>query len=122
MLERAQDAGYEFVQRGETKVNSTSIGSNALVSGNTDMGSNVSVVAGKELLPDGQGVRLVLMKIKEEYYLEDKNAADVKSSKQIDTLMGGKLGQEKHDGSNTVYVKPGNAIPAMFKPKKPIKF
>lgn len=66
-LEAARDAGYEFVDKAEVSINSRSIGSSSGLGGNTAMGSEVSIVGSK-----GTGERLILMKIREEWYQEDK--------------------------------------------------
>lgn len=68
-IEAAIQAGYEFVDKKEVSLNSHSIGSSSALGGNTALGSEVSIVGSK-----GTGERLVLMKIRREYYLEDKRA------------------------------------------------
>jgi len=66
-LQRAIDGGYEFVDERELKINNVSLGGDSTASGNTDMGSRVSVISGQELGKDGQPTRLILMKIKQEW-------------------------------------------------------
>jgi len=120
-IARAQDAGYEFVHRDEVKVNYTGIGGSPTASGNTDMGSQVSVVAGEELGPDGQAVRLVLMKIKQEYYEQDQKIAEDRNEQVAAALRGGMLGAENDrsgDAQHRYVDKERTQIPAMFRRKK----
>jgi hypothetical protein len=71
---RAKQAGYELVRPDEVQIGSRAIGSDATQGGNTDLGSAVSVVGGE--VANGTVERLVLMKIREEWWLEDKAALD----------------------------------------------
>lgn len=68
-VERAIEAGYIFVDKAEVSLNSRAIGSASGLGGNTALGSEVSIVGSA-----GTGERLVLMKIPEQYYLEDKRS------------------------------------------------
>ena len=67
-LARAQQAGYRFVQPDEVRVNNLDVAGNPNESGNTDLGSRVSIVTGDEMGPDGQPNRLYLMEIPKELY------------------------------------------------------
>jgi hypothetical protein len=58
-IQRALDAGYEFVDDAEAGLNNTTLGGTSTRTGNTDMGSRVSVVSGNEVGLDGQPVRLI---------------------------------------------------------------
>lgn len=83
---RAQDAGYEFVTRDEISLNQHGVGSDRGLSGNTDMGSNVSIVAG---VAEGGGVeRAVLMKLKQEWHKEDQDAIDDMNAKIMQAMFG----------------------------------
>jgi hypothetical protein len=82
----AQDAYYEFVKRGEISTNPTGIGSNAAESGNTDLGTNVSIIAGQNAA--GQPVRLNLMKLKLEYYNEDQKVIERRNSQIMQAIFG----------------------------------
>lgn len=64
---QALAAGYQFVERGEVEINSYGLANDYTKDGNTDLGSRVT-----RLAEGGEG--LVLMKIRKELALEDKEA------------------------------------------------
>ncbi len=120
-LQRAIDGGYEFVDEKEMQINSVGLGGDTTRSGNTDMGSRVSVVSGQELGKDGQPTRLVLMKIRQEWYEEDQKLVDDRNAKVAEALSGGAIGAEKEKAGDSVhrYVdRSRTAIPDLFKPKR----
>lgn len=82
----AVDAYYEFVKRDEISTNPIGIGSNAADSGNTDLGTNVSIIAGQNAA--GQPVRLTLMKLKMEYFLEDQKALEQRNALIMQAIFG----------------------------------
>ena len=96
-IQRAQEAGYEFVNKGEVLVNNKSLGSDPASDGNTDMGTRVSHISGSDLADDGQPQRLYLMKIKEEWWIADQKALTAEGSR-LDgvrkALLGGRIGSE----------------------------
>lgn len=119
-IERAKQGGYEFVTPEEVLIANTGLGSDTAVSGSTDMGSLVSKVAGTELGTDGQPVRLVLMKIKQEFWNEDQAVLMARNDKVRDALLGGLIGSENdaRGDSNKRYVdKSRTQIPDFFKRK-----
>ena len=121
-LQRALDAGYEFVDERELKINNVSLGGDSTKSGNTDMGSRVSVVSGQEVGKDGQPTRLILMKIKQEWYEADQQLVIDRNEKVAAALRGGLLGAENDKPGDTRYryVDPARTqIPDLFKPKRP---
>lgn len=119
-LQRALDAGYEFVDEREMKINNVSLGGDSTASGNTDMGSRVSVVSGQEVGKDGQPTRLILMKIKLEWYEEDQKLVDQRNARVADSLLSGSIGSEGQGDSSHRYVdKSRTAIPDLFKAKRP---
>lgn len=121
-IQRALDGGYEFVDSKELKINNVSLGGDSALSGNTDMGSRVSVVSGQEAGMDGQPSRLVLMKIKQEWYEEDQKLVEKRNDDVAAALRGGHLGEEREAGSDARhrYVdKSRTVIPDLFKPKRP---
>lgn len=121
-LQRALDGGYEFVDEREMKINNVSLGGDTTRSGNTDMGSRVSVVSGEQIGKDGQPTRLILMKIKQEWYEEDQKLVEQRNELVAASLRGGLLGAEKDVGGDTKlrYVdKARTAIPELFTPKRP---
>lgn len=114
-IEAALDAGYQFVDKAEVSINSRAIGSSSALGGNTALGSEVSIVGSK-----GTGERLVLMKIKEEWYLEDKQALFQEHASRMRAIFEGDLimmpgGEGRPDvvvgpdgqlrGTGTTYVK-----------------
>ena len=121
-LQRALDGGYEFVDARDVQINNVSLGGDSAVSGNTDMGSRVSVVSGTEIGRDGQPVRLVLMKIKQEWYEEDQKLAEQRNERVAASVRGGMFGAEKDAPGDTQhrYVdKARTTLPDLFKPKRP---
>ena len=120
-LQRAVDGGYEFVDEREVKINNVSLGGDSAISGNTDMGSRVSIVSGQEVGKDGQPTRLVLMKIKQEWWDEDQKAVEARNTKVRDALLGGMIGSETDSGNDAAhrYVdKARTQIPDFFKSKR----
>lgn len=119
-IQRAQDGGYETVSQEEIRLNSTGLGSNSTTSGNTDMGSLVSKEAGSEIGRDGQPIRMVLMKIKLEWYKEDQKLVDDKNYQVANSLTGGLLGAERDGPGDTDkrYVGSSTKIPDFFNPHK----
>lgn len=116
-IQRAQDGGYEFVDSQEISINNVSLGGDSTVSGNTDMGSQVSIVAGKELGRDGQPIRMILMKIKQEWYEEDQKLIEERNDKVADSLTGGMIGAEQAADRNDRgmrYVGSQTKIPDLF--------
>lgn len=121
-LMRARSAGYEFVQDHEVALNAFGMGSETADSGNQDMGSNVSIVAADRPGADGQLVRLILMKIKQELHNEDVRLYEENVTDKIAaSLYGGRIGQEHEKGDDAVhrYVdKARTNVGDFFKPKR----
>jgi hypothetical protein len=69
-LDAAVRAYYEPVKRDEVSLNQVNVAGSAGQSGNTDMGSNVSLVCGTN--EKGEPQRMHLMKLKEELHMEDE--------------------------------------------------
>jgi hypothetical protein len=120
-LQRAIDGGYEFAEEREVKINNVSLGGDSAISGSTDMGSRVSVVSGQEVGKDGQPTRLVLMKIKQEWWDEDQSAVEARNTKVRDALLGGMIGAENDrpgDAQHRYVDKSRTQIPDFFKQKR----
>lgn len=83
-VDRAFQAGYEFVDKKEVHLNSRQIGAPRGLGGNTDLGSNVSIVGTAET-----GERLVLMKIRIEHYLEDKKELFQHNARALASIFTG---------------------------------
>lgn len=134
-LQQAYDAGYELVDRSEVKLNESSIGGDGLKGGNTDMGTCVSKLAnpigGEGALPDGQPLRLYLMKQKLEWYEEDQKILQARNDSVVDALtasfqdgtVGGRAEGETTGDVAQRYVGRGGVrgakIPELFRRKKP---
>jgi len=120
-IQRALDGGYEFVDEREIKPNAVSLGGDSATSGNTDMGSRVSIVAGQEIGRDGQPARLMLMKLKQEWWNEDQARVEARNTKVRDSLLGGLIGAENDRPGDAQhrYVDPSRTqIPDFFKRKR----
>lgn len=120
-VQRALRAGYEFVEENEIQVNYTGLGSDSASSGNTDMGSRVSVVSGDDISSDGQPARLVLMKIKKELHEEDLAAQARINDRVAASLRGdfetGKIGAENDPEPGLRYVDKTRSKTNLFTPK-----
>lgn len=124
---QAERAGYEFVDESEVQINNSLLGGDATKSGNTDMGSRVSVIAGKEIGGDGQPVRLYLMKQKQEWYEEDQKILERRNTSIAETLtasfrrgqVGGRAEGETDEDLGRRYVNPVRTkVPDFFTPKR----
>lgn len=116
-LDRALQGGYEFVDEQETSVADAGLGGTSTRTGNTDMGSRVSVVGGSEVGKDGQAVRLVLMKIRQEWYEEDQKLVEQRNDQVVDSLLGGRQEAGGYDASNRYVDRTRTVIPDFFKKK-----
>ena len=103
----ALQAYYEPVKRGEVALNQLGVANGIADDGNTDLGTNVSIVAGKN--EDGSPVRLILMKIPEQYFREDQDDLRKRNGAIMEAIFGeegaqvGEGGQIK-DASSLTYV------------------
>lgn len=89
-IQQALRAGYTFVKDEEVLLNSKTIAGNRLDGGNTDLGGNVSIPAGRAD-ERGEPVRLILMKIPLEFYSEDKALEEERQDKIAEALRGGNI-------------------------------
>jgi len=80
-------------------VNSFSLGTASDLSGNSDMGSRVSVVVGKN--EDGSPLRAYLMKIRNEWFVEDQAVAQERVDAVDQQIKRGRLGSEQEKQSDT---------------------
>jgi len=119
-ISRAERAGYEFVRRDEIEVNSVGIADDRAADGNTDMGSLVSVSAGDLLGEDKQPLKMILMKIREEWAQADDAVKAERNDAIAAALRGGLIGSEKDSTADrgARYLDPSRTkIPDMFMPK-----
>ena len=118
-IARAQRAGYTFVHPDDVDINNTSLGDDTDLSGNTDMGTRVSVIAGDDLDRTGQPGRLYLMECPEELYEYSRDLIADRNEGVAEALRGGKIGagQEGETSSDVGqrYVK--GKTPDLFIPK-----
>lgn len=117
---RAQQAGYTFVNDDEVELNNFDLGGDAKNSGNTDMGTRVSVISGDEADSTGQPTRLYLMKCPNEVYEYSRKVLGDRNESIAEALRGGKIGAG-HDGETREdqghrYVK--GKVPDLFNPNK----
>lgn len=94
----ALQGGYVFVESDEVLLNSFSTATDTSVSGNTDLGTRVSLFVGTTR--SGQPMRAYLMKIKQEWYDQDQAIIQERSDRIDQTLKAGKLGIEKADAQD----------------------
>jgi len=83
---RAIQAAYEFVDFRELPINSTGIGT-SLEGGSADLGDRVRVLSGVSELSHPE--YLVLMKLREEYWLEDRRAIDERNAARMGSIFRG---------------------------------
>jgi len=102
----AIDAGYEFVGRDEVRLNQHNPASAADESGNTDLGSRVSIM-GNKTSENGRPESHVLMKIKEEWWKEDREVLDNRNAAVIQTIFAGTqvAGAAQNADNSTTYVR-----------------
>lgn len=120
-IQRALDGGYEFVDETETQVNAVGLGNESTRSGNTDLGSRVSVASGGAPGRDGQPERLILMKIKQEWYEQDQQKVADRNQQVANAITGGLVGSEKDSAADArmrYLSKDRTSIPDLFNPHK----
>lgn len=109
-ITQAKRAGYTFVEPDEVALNYRGIGDDPTEGGNTDMGSLVSVVAGGDVDRGGNAVRLVLMKLRSEWWDDDQRALEKSSDALIEALKAGRISAaeagETQADQKTRYVDP----------------
>ena len=87
-VDRAMQAGYEFVNRSEVTLNQVGLGMAKSVSGNSDLGTRVSLI-GTVQSADGPAERIYLMKIREEWRREDQLAIEKCNAEIIGAVFEG---------------------------------
>ena len=92
-VERAEEAGYEFVQTTELAAQRkgvAQVGESDVTSGNTDIGSKVSRVVGRT--NENAPIRAFLMKLRREWYDEDQKLKEQQNRLVDDAIRAGKAG------------------------------
>lgn len=94
-INRAVQAGYEFVEDKEVHLNQSGVGTSKDITGNSDLGSRVRVVSGTAA--DGNAEHLTLMKIRNEYWEEDRKAIENRNADVMSAIFRDEqvLGSEK---------------------------
>jgi hypothetical protein len=122
-VSRALQAWYEFVDEKEVPLNQHGVGTDKSISGNTDLGSHISIVAG--IGANGQPERLILMKLKEEYWLADRKKIDERNAQIMGSIFRGETILDKGPVSQDVkehrYVDPERTYrrePPLFSRKR----
>ena len=121
-INRALNAGYEFVEEKEMTSARSGLGEVSTVTANADLGSRVSVASGQEIGRDGQPVRMILMKIKQEWYEEDRQLVDNRNEQVAAALRGGAVDRlpsadaAPGDTTNRYIDKSRTVIPDLFTP------
>jgi hypothetical protein len=118
-LARAQQAGYRFVDKQDVMLNNFDLGGDAKDSGDTDLGTRVSVIAGDDIDPSGQPGRLYLMECPNELYEYSRSIIEDINEGVAESLRGGSIGsnesgESSHD-ARTRYTK--GKMPELFTPK-----
>jgi hypothetical protein len=85
-LERATDAGYEYVHRKEVG----QVGDKDIANGNTDVNSRVSRVVGRTAT--NAPIRAYFMKIRESFYKEDQAKKEETNRLVDEAIRAGKAG------------------------------
>lgn len=99
-IQQAIRAGYEFVEQEEVELNNFGLADDASKSGNTDLGSRVSISAGADLGQDGTEQRLYLMKIRQEWWEEDQRQLEARNEQIAASLRGGTPDAGSNDPSH----------------------
>jgi hypothetical protein len=94
-IDRAIQAGYEFVSDVEVHLNQGNAGTSKDITGNADMGTRVRVVSGTAA--DGGAEHLTLMKIRQEWWEEDRKLIDSRNADIMSAIFQGEqvLGSDK---------------------------
>lgn len=94
-IARAQQAGYSFVDKDDIgdAVNNFDLAGDSDDSGNTDMGTRVSVISGDDLGSDGQPGRMYLMECPKEIYDYAQSILKDTNDGIAAALRGGDIGK-----------------------------
>lgn len=82
---RAIEAGYDYVDSNEVTLSQQNVATGKDISGNADLGSRVKVVGGTG--EHGGAEHLVLMKIRNEWYDEDRKAIEAKNASVLSAIF-----------------------------------
>ena len=114
-IPRALAAGYEFVDSEESTVTDKGVANNKEDTGSTDLGSKISILANRNSVGDGS--RLYLMKLREEWWQSDQKKQLEVSERIAGAMRGGLLGADKDADIAKRYLKTGQDL---FIPKRKV--
>lgn len=131
-IARAQQAGYSFVDPEaleEGSINNFDLGGDSDKTGNTDLGSRVSIISGGELDTTGQPGRMYLMECPMEYFdhaqsIVNESTDDVATALRGGTIGEGRNGEKSADSSKRYhgFEQPGSSlkgkVPDLLVPKR----
>jgi len=116
-IERAKQAGYTHVLTNDVQVNNHDLGGDAKSSGNTDLGSQVSITSGGTT-EDGQPERMYLMECPDELFEYAQSILEARNESVAEALRGGTIGvqQEARGDAQHRYIK--GSVPDLFNPRR----
>lgn len=116
---RAQQAGYRFVDPAAVGINNFDLAGDAKNSGNSDLGSRVSVVAGGIEEQTGQPSKLYLMECPNHLFAMSRQVVTDRNEEVAASLRSGLIGSENDQTTSdkrSRYTKSG--VPDLFNPNK----
>jgi hypothetical protein len=102
-ISQALQGGYEFIQNDEVSLNNFSFGTAVELSGNTDLGSMVSLAVGTN--EQGGTLRAYLMKLKNEYWIEDQAISQERVDAVAQQIKRGQVGTNQPGDHSNRYVR-----------------
>lgn len=111
-IQRAMQAGYQFVHPDDVKVNNFDLGGDAKTSGNTDLGTRVSISSGDE------GERLYLMEVPNELYEYSMKILHDRNEGVAAALRSGLIGADGEGGADRASRYSKTGVPDLFNPDK----
>lgn len=109
-IQRALQAGYTFVEKGEVSLNDFDIAGDGSSDQGSDLGSRVSVISGDDL-GGRQPSRLYLMKVPQELYDYSQSLKREELDSTVAALKGGQVGIDRPENASDIgksYVKQAN--------------
>lgn len=113
-IERALNAGYQFVDQSDVHLPSRSLGGPPEESGNSDLGSRVSIAAGG-YTDGGQAQRLFLMECPLSLYERAQAMLQKVNDGTVEALSAGQTGRHSPQDRGNTYVK--GSLPDLFQKK-----
>lgn len=124
-VQAAIQAGYDFVNINEVPVNSFNVANPVTANGSTDLGDRVRILGGTA--EGGGAENLWLMKIREEWYLEDRKELEKVNARIVQAIFTdedilGEDGQQTETDKNLRYVKSASMQkPILNRPPKKVR-